>query len=190
MPSVSLPVLTERLVVRALEPRDLESLLVIQSRPDVARYLYWEPRAREEVRRWLKRAMPIPSGEVANEALTLAAEERSSRQLAGTVSLFLRSLEHRQGEIGFMFHPDFQGRGLATEGARVVLEIGFAQLGLHRIFGQCDGRNRASASLMERLGMRLEARLIENEWVKSEWTDAWTYAILASEWRQQVIPPR
>jgi RimJ/RimL family protein N-acetyltransferase len=182
MPPVSLPVSTERLTLRRLEKSDLDQLMAIQSRPDVVRYLYWEPRTQEAVRRWLSLALPIPSGKVENEAFTLAAEETASGRMAGTVSLFLRSVEHRQGEIGFIFHPDFQGRGLATEAAREVLRIGFQELHLHRIFGQCDGRNQASAGLMARLGMRQEARLIQNEKVKGEWTDEWIYAILASEW--------
>ena len=30
--------------------------------------------------------------------------------------------------------------------------------------------------------MRREALLVENEWVKGEWTDEMIYAVLASEW--------
>jgi RimJ/RimL family protein N-acetyltransferase len=36
---------------------------------------------------------------------------------------------------------------------------------------------------MERLGMRREAHLRENEFIKGEWTDELVYAILADEWR-------
>ena len=32
--------------------------------------------------------------------------------------------------------------------------------------------------------MRLEAHLVENEWVKGEWTDEDIYAVLAREWSQ------
>jgi RimJ/RimL family protein N-acetyltransferase len=35
---------------------------------------------------------------------------------------------------------------------------------------------------MERLGMRREAHLIENEFVKGEWTDELDYANLEREW--------
>ena len=30
--------------------------------------------------------------------------------------------------------------------------------------------------------MRHEAHLVENEWVKGEWTDESIYAVLATEW--------
>jgi hypothetical protein len=53
---------------------------------------------------------------------------------------------------------------------------------LHRIIGRCDGRNRRSAAVPERNGMRLEAHLVENEFVKGEWADGLVYAILRREW--------
>ena len=52
-----------------------------------------------------------------------------------------------------------------------------------RIIGRCDGRNAASAKAMERLGMRREAHLRENEMVKGEWCDELVYAMLVDEWR-------
>jgi RimJ/RimL family protein N-acetyltransferase len=36
---------------------------------------------------------------------------------------------------------------------------------------------------MERLGMRREAHLLENEFVKGEWADEFDYAMLEREWR-------
>ena len=43
--------------------------------------------------------------------------------------LFWLSQIHQQGEIGFIFHPAFQGRGLATEAAGAMLRLGFDGLG-------------------------------------------------------------
>ena len=105
--------------------------------------------------------------------------------MIGSLFLFQRSVEHLQGEIGFVFNPGSQGRGLATEGAAEILRIGFQGLRLHRLSGRCDARNQASARLMERLGMRKEAHLIQNERVKGDWTDELVFAILAAEWQAQ-----
>ena len=44
------PLETERLVLRRFREDDLDALFDIHSRADVARYLYWEPRSREQVR--------------------------------------------------------------------------------------------------------------------------------------------
>jgi RimJ/RimL family protein N-acetyltransferase len=57
---------------------------------------------------------------------------------------------------------------------------------MHRVIGRLEARNDASARLLEKLGMRREAHLVENEWVKGEWQSELVYAILAEEWRASV----
>jgi RimJ/RimL family protein N-acetyltransferase len=167
---------TRRLVLRRFRMEDLEDLLAIQSLPEVARYLYWEPRDREEVREALAEKV---AGEP--ECLQLAVELIAARRVIGEVTLRRLSREHRQGEIGFVFHPAYQGQGYAREAAEAMLRIGFLDWGLHRIIGRCDARNHRSARLMERLGMRLEAHFQENEIFKGEWGDELVYAILDRE---------
>lgn len=83
-----------------------------------------------------------------------------------------------------MFHPEFGGRGYATEAAAVMLRLGFGDLGLHRITGRLDARNTASARVLERLGMRREAHFVQNEIVKGEWTGELVYAMTEDEWRR------
>jgi RimJ/RimL family protein N-acetyltransferase len=45
-----------------------------------------------------------------------------------------------------------------------------------------EARNTASARVLEKLGMRLEAHFVENEWVKGEWQSELVFAILDREW--------
>jgi RimJ/RimL family protein N-acetyltransferase len=118
--------------------------------------------------------------------LVLGMVWREVGKVIGQVALQWVSSEHRTGEIGFIVNPAYQGRGLAIEAAEVMLGLGFNGLGLHRIVGRCDGRNQSSARLMERLGMRQEAHLVENEYVKGEWTDELIYAMLDREWTRRV----
>jgi RimJ/RimL family protein N-acetyltransferase len=116
------------------------------------------------------------------DGLNLAAVTADGGELVGDMSLMWRSEEHRMGEVGYLLHPAATGRGYATEAARALLRIGFEELGWHRIIGRIDARNAASARVLERLGMRREAHLVENEWLKGEWTDEVVYAMLEREW--------
>jgi RimJ/RimL family protein N-acetyltransferase len=161
---------------------DLDELHSFHSRPDVARYLYWEARTREETRAALEAKTGQAELHEDNGTLSVAVELRETGALIGDLYLFWRSPEHRQGEIGFVFHPGHHGRGFATEAAREILRLGFDDLGLHRIYGRCDARNTSSARVMERLGMRREAHFVENELFKGEWGDELVYAMLRREW--------
>ena len=105
--------------------------------------------------------------------------------MVGEFMLRLKSIGSRQGEIGWCLHPDAQGRGLATEGAQAILRLGFVELGLHRIVAGCDPRNAASLRVMDRLGMRREAALVDSEYLKDEWVGEIVCAMLESEWRAQ-----
>jgi RimJ/RimL family protein N-acetyltransferase len=175
---------TERLLLRPYAESDLDALYAIQSREDVARFLYWEPRQRDEVQEVIRRRISTGiHGE--GDTLLLAIVPRDVGVVVGDVSLTYISEAHSQGEIGFVLHPDHQGNGYASEAARELLRIGFEDLGLHRVIGRCEARNDASARLMERLGMRREAHLVENEWVKGEWQSELVFAILASAWAAQ-----
>lgn len=100
----------------------------------------------------------------------------------GDIVLFWGSREHASGEIGYIFHPDYAGRGFATEAVRALLGIAFGTYGLHRVTARIDARNVASLRLAERVGMRQEAHLVENEWFKGAWSDEIDYALLQREW--------
>jgi len=81
-----------------------------------------------------------------------------------------------------VFDPALGGRGYATEAANAMLRLGFEELGLHRIVARIDERNAPSVRLARRLGMRQEARLVENEFFKGEWSTELDFAMLADEW--------
>jgi len=178
----SFPLLTERLMLRPFEDEDLEAMHAIYGREDVNRFLDWEPRSRDAVREWLDRIKTMIALTPRGDALRLAALLKGTDTLIGDFSVWRTSREHQQGELGFVLHPDFQGKGYGQEAANVMLRMGFERLRFHRIAAQCDARNAPSATLMERLGMRREAHLRESQFIKGEWVDELVYAMLASEW--------
>ena len=154
-------------------------------REDVCRYLPWMPMDLDQARAKLEQRVRQMHIEADGDSLVLVAEESDTSQAVGEFMLRLKSLENRQGEIGWSLHPDAQGRGFATEAAREMLRIGFDELGLHRIVAGCDSRNTASLRVMERLGMRREAEFVEYEYFKGEWASEIVCAMVESEWRAQ-----
>jgi RimJ/RimL family protein N-acetyltransferase len=177
---------TERLLLRPFRESDLDDLHAMRSLPEVVRYLYGEAHSRGEAGDMLAERFRQTRMAAEGDCLALAVERRQDGRVIGDVSLRLRSAEHRQGEIGFVFHPDAQGQGFAREAATALLGVAFGELGLHRVFGRTDARNDASAALMRRLGMRQEAHLRENEIFKGAWSDELVFAILTHEWGPEI----
>jgi RimJ/RimL family protein N-acetyltransferase len=62
----------------------------------------------------------------------------------------------REGWVGYAFHPDVQGQGLATETVGALVRAGFAQLRLRRITARVFGPARSSSRLLARLGFHLD----------------------------------
>lgn len=174
---------TERLRLRTYTDDDFDAFFDLHRREDVARYLPWHPRDEQAAREALARHQRL-TVEVDDQGVTLAGFDKATERLVGDFVLILRSVEHRRGEVGYVLHPDFAGRGLATEGARVMLDIAFEKLGLRRVIGRIDARNQASARVLTKLGLRHEAHLVQNELFKGEWTDEDDFAILHDEWQK------
>jgi RimJ/RimL family protein N-acetyltransferase len=183
--SPDLPIETQRLTLRAYAPDDYDALHAIVSRADVNRFLYTEPRGPDQTLELLQRKMGNTELLDEDDGISAAVCLRETGELVGDTMLHWVSREHQVGEIGFMFHPDHHGRGYATESAGPLIDFGFAVCGFHRIIGRLEARNAASARVLEKLGLRREALLIENEWVKGEWQSEIDYAILEREWRAQ-----
>jgi RimJ/RimL family protein N-acetyltransferase len=176
-----LPIETERLRLRLLVPGDLAALLAFESRADVCRWLYWGPRSEEECREALERKI-ARARDAPETGVALAVELKATGAVIGHTDLSPGEAVHRQGELGFVFHPDHHGRGYATEAARAMLRLAFEGYGLHRVEGRAEPRNTASIRVLERIGMRREGLLRENEWVKGEWQSEVVYALLEYDW--------
>ncbi|GAB3700840.1 GNAT family N-acetyltransferase [Nocardiopsis oceani] len=175
------PIATSRLSLRPFTEADEADMWEFESLPEVARYLFNEPRTREENAAELAKRQKQTALRDQGDVLLLAVDLEGT--VIGYVLLGWMHKEHRQGEFGFVFHPGYQGRGYASEAAVEMLRLGFEQLGLHRIYGRCDALNTSSAQLMERLGLRKEAHFVEAEFFKGRWGSELHYAMLASEWR-------
>ena len=174
------PIKTTRLILRPVVADDLPVFVEMYSNPDVVRYLYNDVVAADEIPTFMSRYMNgvVPSE---GEWLSLAVEYQG--EMMGLVSVCYSSAEHRQAEIGFTFSPRGQRHGFATEAAQRMLSWCFEELHVHRVVGRIEARNQRSEQVLKRLGMRKEAHLVQNEWVKGEWNDEVIYAITEPEWR-------
>ncbi|MFB9307919.1 RimJ/RimL family protein N-acetyltransferase [Agromyces hippuratus] len=198
------PISTERLVLRPLEASDAPDVFEYQRIPDVLKYLPWPLRDRAEAyEHTAKRAaarvladdgdffvlaMTLPGtpsvDDSAADASAVAASAAAAvrDRVIGDMMVRVSSAKHAQLELGWVVHPDFQGKGYAREAAVAIRDFAFETLHPHRIQAFLDARNAASAALCERLGMRREATILEEQYNDGEWQDTALYGLLRREW--------
>jgi ribosomal-protein-alanine N-acetyltransferase len=158
---------------------DLEGLHEYASDPEVTRLTIWGPnRDLEESRRFILDAMEKFGR---GTHYQLAVERKADGRLVGSIGLSVTSAAHREAEVGYCFRRQDWGKGYATEAARRVLDFGFGELGLHRIFATCRPSNTASARVLAKLGMKQEGFLRKHRFAKGEWQDSLYFAILEGE---------
>lgn len=169
---------TDRLTLRRVVPGDAEAFLGWRSQPSVVRYMYQPPwdlaTAELKLNTWSSAPFEEPG-----DVLVLAVEVDGD--VVGE-TLLKWAAGPRQAEVGYALHPDVSGRGLATEAADATLGLAFAAYGFHRVFARIDEENAASVRVAERLGMRNEARLVENDLRDGVWSTEVVYAILDREY--------
>ena len=135
------------------------------------------PGVLEFLDKWSGGNLPQNSG----EALILGVE-LPGVGVIGQLNVTLESTQHKHAEFGYIFNPEFTGQGFAGEAVFGLVTWLFENLDLHRVTAYVDERNSSSVKLLEKLGFRLEARFVENEFFKGEWVTMLTFAMLKSAW--------
>ena len=161
--------------LRTIEEDDIEFLQESINHPAVRQYAggdlpYNRQRYEEE---WFD---PISDGEFV-ELLVCDGDER-----LGNVSL--APVDERRGwaNLGYWIHPDYQGKGAATEATRLAVTHGFEELRLHRISAAIVAHNEASKRVVEKLGFVHEGTKRDDAFHDGEYVDREMYSILSEEW--------
>ena len=175
-------IVTERLLLRPFQSEDVPAFVGYRSDPEVARFQSWESTySRDDGERFLASQQGLRFG-MPGDWMQLAVVDRVSGALCGDCAVRVATDQPATAEVGVTFSPSAQGRGLAREALAAVIARLFDEQGVHRVFAQADDRNHAVHRLLERLGLRCEARLVEADWFKGEWTTLRVYAVLHREW--------
>jgi ribosomal-protein-serine acetyltransferase len=87
------------------------------------------------------------------------------------------------GEIGHWIRAKHEGRGHITRACRALIDIGFEELGLHRLEIRAGLENARSRAVPERLGFTHEGVGREGSRGSRGFYDLAVYSLLDREWR-------
>jgi RimJ/RimL family protein N-acetyltransferase len=172
---------TKRLILRDFVEEDWKSVHDYSSNLDVVRYVDWGPNTEEESKAFIQKALANQK-ESPRKNFTLAIVFKTTNTILGGCGIYVVNPPNNEGYLGYVLNCNFWGQGYATETAQALLTFGFTQLKLHRIFATCDLENKASADVLEKIGMKNEGHFHEHKWKNGKWHDTLLFAILDHEW--------
>ena len=173
---------TPRLLLRRFREDDLEAFVAYRRDPDVARFQSWDTSySIDDARAFFAQQLTLEPGQ-AGDWLQLAIEQRANGALCGDCGVQVLTEQPRTAELGITLASLYQKRGVGAEALAAIIRWLFGELNVHRVFANADDRNVRMQQLLERLGFRLEARFIDADWFKGEWTTLRVYALLRRDW--------
>lgn len=177
---------TSQLVLRPFKRRDADALAdaIQASLPDLVQWLPWAHRnyQRSDAVAFIRESM-IAWKEGRAFDFSIRRPEDGRRHL-GNISVWPTTRGgHNNGEIGYWVRSDETGAGICTEAAIRVLQIGFEEIGFHKIVLRIAVGNAASDRVAVKLGATQEGVLREELRIGGVWTDHSLWSILDREFR-------
>ena len=168
---------TKRLLLRPFESADADAFFHVASDPEWARYLDWVPHpftrrdAEQRVARYMRESWET------HPTWAIVFEDA----VVGAFALMI-DLRNDVGELGYELAREHWGKGLVVEAAEAVIDWGFQERGLAKVFAQSDMRNTRSLRVMEKLRMTREGVLRAHSKVHGQRVDDVFYGLLRHEW--------
>ena len=174
---------TDRLLLRYAYVDDAELLYELNSDPDVTRYLIARPLPRERIETdVLPQFLAGPGG--ADPRYWIVVEKATGAAIGGFALDTPADGPPGQGELGYRFKRSAWGNGYASEGARAVIDVGFRDFGLGRIWAETMAVNLGSRRVMEKAGL-IYVRTFHLEWddpIEGVEQGEVEYALTRAEW--------
>jgi RimJ/RimL family protein N-acetyltransferase len=170
---------TLHLLLRPWQEDDLDPLVRLLAKPEVARYIRLDGHVFtvEETAEIHQRIMRSWHDQGLGP---WAAIDKSTGSWIGKLGLMYQ--EDWPGpdkfEVDYELDPAWWGRGLATEGTQAALRYGFTERGLPRIIGATVPEHVASRRVMEKCGLSYQGELGFRD-ARIVW-----YALDVSTWRR------
>ena len=170
---------TERLILRDLRHSDVADVLIFRGDPIVQKYddpiIHTEAEAQafiDELNAEFKN----------QEGISWAVTFKEQDVVVGAFGLHYWNQYHRRAEAGYGLARVYWGQGIGSEALRAIVQFGFDQMNLNRIYARTIADNHESVRLLERLGFQREGIQRKHSWEDDgRFHDSAIYGLLADE---------
>lgn len=171
---------TKRLVLKDFAPGDWKTIHDYSSDPKVVRFVPFGPNSLAQAKAYHRLLLRVRR-EKPREDFCFLIFSKTEGLPVGGCRLNSKGSVHKDASLGYVLIRRHWGKGYATEAAKALIHFGFSKLKLHRIWATCDTRNKASARVLEKAGMKREGLLHRNVFQKGKWRDSYLFAIIKKE---------
>jgi RimJ/RimL family protein N-acetyltransferase len=180
---------TDRLLLRPLEPADLELLWPDIADPEISQLMAWEPhKTKEQTAAFIDNE--IKRRESGNGVTWAILHDGTFCGIISLIGILQthRALTYNKADLAYWTSRSQQRRGFMTEAGRRVLNFAFETLGLHKVYVSHFAENQASRALIRRLGFRFIGTQRAEFQKAGVWHDHLMYELLDKEYASLLGP--
>ena len=184
------PIRTDRLILRPSLLSDADAAYIRRNLPEVARYQDWElPSTLERAEAGMAKLVTM-DGPTDGKGWSLTVVDAAEpERILGDLYVGI-NWGGRSAEVGFTFHPDYWGRGYATEATQAIIHYLFTDFGVTRVESSLHPDNPPSARVLEACGLIFEGLTRQSFWVGDEISDDMLYGMPRPDWEAWRDRPR
>ena len=160
----------EILLFRKINHEQANDMYAYLSDEDVKRYIGWPlmntiTETHDLIDRLLKRE---------NKGAHLYASVilRSNNKVIGNVMLFDFDDEAHHAEVGYLFSKEYWGQGFGTQSLRLLDELAFKEMRLHKLHAKVVAENIGSLKILQKNGYDIEGQLKDHFYIDDKYHDA------------------
>lgn len=175
---------TDRLIIREFNESDFNSVHDYASNPEVTKYLPFGPNSELDTKLFFNKVRDYQI-QYPRYDYEFAIVLKDSNTIIGGCGIHVTNINNKEASIGYCYDKKYWGNGYASEAALAIINFGFKNLNLHRIFATCAPFNIGSSKVMEKVDMTKEGHLKEHKFQKGAWRDSFIYSILEHEYNSK-----
>jgi RimJ/RimL family protein N-acetyltransferase len=137
------------------------------------------PHTLEEVKKWFE---PLPDKQM-REHIVFTIYHKQSKRPIGSIGFSRINWVSRNANIfASIGEPEYWGKGIAGEASRLMINYGFTELNLHKIYSGVFTPNKRSLRAAEKLGFEKEGILKEEIYIDGQYHDIHKFALFKRDW--------
>ncbi|UCH64722.1 MAG: GNAT family N-acetyltransferase [Ignavibacterium sp.] len=167
---------TERIFLRKIKEDDIPGIYRFYSGSDTLKNIARDNFTKKE--QAIEKVKLFHKSYEERKAIWWTFNQKPKDEFIGFGGLFEISKKSNKAEIGYGLLPDYWGKGIMSEVVEKLIDFGFNQMKLHKIYGRITPGHNASIRLLEKLGFKKEGDFKDDEFAQNKYFDTAYYSLI------------